>query len=103
MIRTYVRTCDICDTVRIHTVRVRERERERMGNSFSSSDKDHVKGPGLYSVQSASGALPEFVDFYDRPEKKWKVRPGSSRNIDVRTHTHTHTAGSNTQVLQIKE
>ena len=49
-----------------------------MGNG-SSSSKDHVKGPGLFSVQSASGALPEFVDFYDRPEKKWKVRDTSRR------------------------
>ena len=67
-----------------------------MGNG-SSSSKDHVKGPGLFSVQSASGALPEFVDFYDRPEKKWKVRDTSptffffSRKRNVRNTARTST------------
>ena len=62
-----------------------------MGNRSSSND--HVKGPGLFSVQSASGALPEFVDFYDRPEKKWKVR--RIRDVfalDAIEHTHTYSS-----------
>ena len=72
-----------------------------MGNGSSN---DHVKGPGLFSVQSASGALPEFVDFYDRPEKNGRYAFSRRFFFSTRsnTHTHTHTARTSAQVLEIR-
>lgn len=37
------------------------------------------KGIGLYSVMSANGTLPDFVDFYDRTEGVWKFAQVNER------------------------